>query len=269
MLEELTDIVKEIEVAKAVAESNPRKGINEEGKEVEITNPSVIRQKEGNIRQAKEKLKDLYLKYRKSVMNSSIFIVAVGSTCDKFAEKSSELFGTYSHDAEALYQDLADKIPEKVYMNRIADRQLFDHIGARFEERAMQMDVKAYNAILFDDPKFKKQLKSKQDLVDLMKVAFNKHTGSEVVGLDAIEKTATKAVNENFEGAVVPILLYTKDLAFAQMLAKDLQRLSPNVLLVKSGSFPKGEKIETDLSLSKVTDKGVEEIMVEIKDKVM
>lgn len=254
MIESLKEIMEDIHKNKAVAESELSTDVN------------VRRMQQGKVNQAREKLKDLYMQYRKAVMTNSLFMVVVGSTANKFAKKAQEAFSTYSYSADELFESIADKIPEKLYKNQLASRQLFEHIMARFEERAMEIDIIGYTPILFKQ-EFKRTLKDKGELIALMREAFAKTVGNEVVGLDVIEKTAKIAVNEGFEGKVVPIVLHTDSVEFAKGLAKDLNRISPHVIIIKSGKT--SENILTDLTIKTVNKKNLKELFLSIKEQVM
>ena len=254
MIESLKEIMEDIHKNKAIATEAASVDVN------------VRRMQQGSQAQAKEKLKDLYMQYRKAVMLNSLFMVVVGSNAKKFAEESKASFSTYSYDADELFLSIADQIPEQLYKGKLASRALFDHIMARFEERAMQIDIIGYTPILFKQ-EFKRTLKDKAELIAMMREAFAKTVGNEVVGLDVIEKTATVAVNEGFEGKVVPIVLHTDSVEFAKGLSKDLNRLSPHVIIIKAGKT--SENILTDLTIKAVNEKSLKELFLKIKEQVM
>lgn len=254
MIESLKEIMGDIQKNKAIASTPLSNDVN------------VHRMQKGNISQAKEKLNELYMQYRKAVMTHSLFMVVVGSSAKKFAVESQKSFSTYSFDADDMYVSIANQIPEMLYKNKLASRALFDHIMARFEERARQIDIIGYTPILFKQ-EYKRTLKDKSELISLMREAFAKTVGNEVVGLDAIEKASTIAVNEGFEGKVVPIILHTNDLDFAKGLTKDLNRISPHVLIIKAGKT--SEDMTTDLTIKTINEKNLQELFLQIKEQVI
>jgi hypothetical protein len=254
MVESLKDIMEDIQKTKKIAELKPSTDVN------------VRRMQTGNIMQAKEKLKDLYMQYRKSVLANAVFMVAVGSLSSKLAKKSKKDFGTYSFSAEEMISSIVDQIPKPLYENKLGSRALFDHVMARFEERAMQIDIIGYTPILFKQ-EYKKIIKDKKELIDMLKDAFAKTVGLEVIGLDAIEKTSSIAVEEKFEGKVVPILLNTEDEEYALKLIKDLSRLSPKVILIKAGKT--SSEYDTQFTIDTINDKNLKNLFLAIKENVM
>lgn len=226
---------------------------------------SVRRMQEGNVRQAKEQLRDLYHRYRKSMRDNSLFMVVVGSTQDKFAEKARKDYGTYTFAADELLTILVDQIPTQLYTNQYMTRALLDFVNAKFEDRAMEIDIVSYNRIIMKN-EYKKPIKDKQDLIKQLRPIFTKTIGGEVFGLDAIAKTAHIAVNEGFDGKVIPMLLKTEDVEFATQLAQDLKRISKNVKLIQSGNLK--EEFNTDLTIDKITDINMKELFLKIKEKL-
>lgn len=253
----LKDIMEEIVTTKALAESQPTSD-----------NPSKRRVEKGNIEQAKEKLDDLYLSYRKAVLNDSVFMIVVGSTANKFAESASDKYNTYSYKGDTLFSELADEVPPVLYQNKECSRAVFDHVLNSFEKLALEWRVKSYKPVIFSQ-KYKKKIKEKEDLIKILKDAFHEHTGTEVVAYDAVHRTSGEAIKTGFDGKVIPIVIYTKDLKFAKQMAKDFQHVTHNIFLIKSGSFKKGESLQTDFSLAKITESGMEKILVNIKKQVI
>jgi hypothetical protein len=102
-------------------------------------------------------------------------------------------------------------------------------------------------------------IKDKGEMLDTVTSAVVDIVGSEVVGLDALERITEKAVNKNYKSKIVPILIQSPDENFIVSITEGLKRLNPRVIKVLAG------KTETDLkakiSLEEVDEKNVEETL--------
>jgi hypothetical protein len=232
---------------------------------INIEDPTAQRMKLGHIKRAKEDLKQLFMDYRRELQSRAAFIVVTGGKSDKFAKTAEDDFGCFSVDAEEFYRQIADQVPEVVYKGKTANQSLFEHLMARFEDRALNIDIIGYTPMLFES-KYRKVLKDKDAMIELFKIAFNDKVGSEVVGLDAIDKVSEKAVNEGFAGKTVPIVLYTKDKALVSDLLANLGKLTNNVFLVTTGE-DLDEKLlqKSTASVKTATKKQVEESLLKVR----
>lgn len=256
----LESLVKTIETKKEL--------IAQEKDLVNIQYPDAVRQKRGHINRAKEDLKDLYRDYRVELQKRAAFIIAIGGQSKKFADLAEKEFGCFSLDAEILYKEIGEQIPTPVYMNKAASPSLFDHFGARFGDRALEIDIIGHRPLSFNS-KYSKMLKSTEDMVKLMRTAFNETIGSEVVGLDAIDRVSIKAVNEGYASKTVPIVLYTKDEEFAADLATNLKKVSINTFIVSTGAKVSDKIKNASLATARtVSNKNLESVLVKVKENL-
>jgi len=224
--------------------------------------------KKGKIKRAKEDLTELFLQYREALKNRAVFILTSGTETDKFVKLAEKNFGCFSVNADKFYSDLADQINPRLYTNHKASPGLFDLLSSHFEARAQAIGIIGFPALIFES-KYNKILKGKEDLLKLTKRAFNDKIGSEVVGLDAIDLVAQKAVNELYEGKIVPIILHSEDQDLIKELSSGLRNITPNVFIVSAGDLENEElKNKTLSKITKVTKKSVEESLVKIKENL-
>lgn len=250
-------VMKQIKKVKEVAEQDPG------------TDVLVRRQRLGKKRQAMEKLKDLYTSYRKEISQNCLIMLVSGTESEKFAEIASADFSCYSFKADDFYSKILDQVPSKVYMGRVASHEFFDHISARFEDRAREIDIIGYSPLYFD-AKYKKSMKTREDSLNIVKRAMNEKVGSEVVGLDAIEQVSIKTVNEGFAGKVVPIVIHTQDETLTEELIGGLARITNKLFLINSGKSENKNLINKSISdIKKVTKKNVEETLIKIKKQIV
>ena len=246
-----------------------KKTLVESKKEVmELDNPYVVRTKLGKINRAKEDLKELYREYRTELQSRTTFILVVGSQADKFAELAEAEFGCFVLDADTFYKDILSQVPAQLYTNKASTPGLFDHFAARFETRALDIEIIGYQPLYFES-KYKRILNGEEDALALIKEAFNEKIGSEVVGLDAVDRVAEKAVNEGFAGSTVPIVLFSKDEKLVDDLAKNLTKLSGNVFVITTGTKVGKELKTKSLSYLKTVDsEGVEKSLTKIRENL-
>lgn len=253
-MQQMLDKIKKL---KEVAESDP--GHNVQTRRVKL----------GHIRQAKEKLELLYMEYRRQIQSNCLFIVATGENASKFAEKASSDFQCFSFNADIFYESILSEVPPRVYMDQMASRSFFEHLANRFEERAMEIDIVGYPPLYFDAV-YKKKINSKEEALEMTKRAINDKIGSEVVGLDAIEQASKKAVNEGFEGKIIPIVLFSEDETLIKEMLQGLPRINRNVFLVSAG-----KKVQEDLqtksinSMVKVTEESIKKTLLKVKENLI
>jgi len=260
MSNSLESLVKTISEKKALIGSK---------KEVmELDNPHVVRTRLGHINRAQEDLKDLYREYRSELQSRAAFILVIGSKAGEFAAEAETGFGCFSLDADTFYKDILEQVPAQLYTNRASTPGLFDHFAARFESRALDIEIIGYQPLFFDT-KYNKMLTGKEDALALIKEAFNDRVGSEVVGLDAIDRVASRAVNENFSGSTVPIVLFSQDESLIGDLSKNLTKLTGNVFVVTAGTkVNKNLKDKSVFSMKTVTTENVEKSLMKIKENL-
>jgi hypothetical protein len=250
MSNRLEEIINDVEKKEAIAAKVPEE------------NPTTYRVVKGKIDRAKEDLKQLFLDYRDEVRHRSAFIIVTGNSVDKFSSIAQEEFGCFVQNADEFYHDITSKVDKRLYTNYTASPNVFDIVAAGFEERALEVGIVGYMGLLFES-KYKKVLNGKDDLVNLIKRAFNEKVGAEAVAFDAIDKVAKNGLKDKFTGKNVPIVLFTEDEKLALELKKDLPRVSNNVFLIAAG------KNELDVTpfakLGRITNKNVEETLVNIR----
>jgi len=236
-------LIKDIEKNKVLA-----------NKVLDKPDPRTYTTQLGHIKRAKENLSELYLEYRKEVMQRAVFILAKGAQSKSFIDiAEKEGYGCFDLNADSVYEEIADKVNERYYDNQQSSPALFDILMSSFNDVCDDIGIIGYPAVLFES-KYRRRLKSKKDLVDLVKQAYNDKVGSELVGLYAVEKIARKAVNEGYSGKTIPIILHSKDKDLLDTLETSLKEITVNVF-----------KIATS---SKQNKKLVEQKLLKIKDSI-
>ena len=235
----------------------------------EINNPNVVRQKLGHIKRAKEDLKQLFYDYRKEVQNRAAFIIVTGDKAEGFVKTTEKGFGCYGVDAEILFKEIGKQIPTPIYLNKSSSPALFDYFAAKFGDRALDIDIIGHPHLGFES-KYNKVLKSEEDMVNLMKKAFNEKVGAEVIGLDAIDRVAERAVNDGYAGKTVPIVLHTQDEELIIELSKTLKKLTGNIFIVSAGKVA-SKKIQNAFiaQIKSVNKKSVETVLKTIKENLL
>lgn len=260
-MSQMQEIIKEIAKDKELVASE--KALQE------VTNPHVRRTRMGHITKAKENLKELFLQYRQALQDSAVFILVTGPECEKFAERSSsEDFSCFAQDGDEFYKELTEGIPAVLYQGKQASRGLFDHFNSQFEARASHIGIVGFNAMLFES-KYKKVMNNKADLVSTFKQAFNDKVGSEAVALDVVDKVANRAYDNNFDGKVAPIVVFSKDEDLIKDFSRNFKKVSNNVFIISTGKrINKELKQNSICSLKEVDDDGIEKSLLKIKENL-
>lgn len=257
-MENLQKLVDTISAKKILATSHPGE------------DPRNYAAKKGHIQRAKLDLEELYLEYRKEVQSRALFIIVSGTQAKKFAQIAEDEFFCYQMNSDGFYEDLVSEVHERLYNNQPASPALFDILGGTFERRALGIGLIGYPALIFES-KYKKMLKNKEDLLALSKKAFNEKVGVEILGLDAVEKISTLAINSEDDDKKVlkkfPIIMVTEDESLVKDLAKGLSFVSGSVYIVSAGSVKdKGVKDNSVTKLKSVTKATVEKSLVKINE---
>ena len=257
-VDELDQLLETIEKKRAVADRDP------------VVNGATYRVQVGKIKKAKEDLKDLFLDYRRIVQDRAAFIVVTGDKSQDFSEISSTDFGCFSVDADDFYNVITNKISPRLYEKTAASGNLFDNVSAAFEDVAGDIGIIGFPAFLFDS-KYKKMLENKEDMVKLIKRAFNDKIGAEVNGLYMVNKVSKEAFDNRFSSKVIPVVIYAKDEELALELAlglNGLRRISQDVFLITAGKTEVDMKNKTLNSLKTINEKTVEQTLTKIKENL-
>jgi len=251
----LKNILKEIDKNKQMAATNLE--------EVEWNIKSTM---EGQVRRAKENLKNLFYDYKNALKSRVTFIMVNGKGSKKFAEVASENYSALSYNAEDFYKEIVDKVDTVNYLGRNLSSSLVDILSSVLEETALEVGITGYPALLYKE-KYAVLLDTKEDLVGVFKKMLNEEVGAEFVGLALLDKAATAAAKNSFAGSVLPIVIYSQDNGLLEALSKDFNKmLTPNVFTVTAGIASKevSEKSLTSVT-GKISKTSVGEALKEIR----
>lgn len=219
----------------------------------------------GRKTQAIEQLKRLKRDYKQQLLQNTIFIVATGSGREEFAKTAVEDFGLFAVDPDAFYKDLASRVPEVLYKGKEGVSNIFDVLGRHLEDKMMELDVNAYNQLLFKAG-YAKQVNSVEEFTQLVKTAVNQQIGAEIAGIQAIDSLVNSAIAKEHAAKTTPVVLATDDEAFALQLLTDLERLTTRVFLSVTGKAPKSLKsVDGALLLKDASKESVEAALATMK----
>lgn len=217
----------------------------------EDADPRTLTTRIGHQKRAKQNLKDLFLEYRNHVRQNAVFILTSGKQHESFTSIATEEYGCFAVNADEIYERIADEINPRNYINTSASPGLFDMLMSVFNDICDEIGIMGYPAVLFES-KYKRQLKSKEDFVNLIKEAFNDKVGSDLVGLYAVHKVSRLGIDSGYSGTTIPVILYTEDKSLTENLESSLKNVNPNVFKVSTAK--------------KHTKKSVEEKLVKIRE---
>jgi len=253
----LTKILEQIKVnqlnATAVVENEPRE---------------TYAGRFGRQQRAVESLKDLKSEYRAELRKTAMFILVVGANKDDFVNTATEKFGLFSSDPMELYNDLANRVSPGLYNSNSSTHDLFQVLGRHLEDKAMELGVVEYPLMTFKQ-EYRRNITSKDGVVQLITEAINQQVGSELVGLQAAYSITDKAIEKNHSSKTTPILLKTDNEKLALDLLSSLPRITKSVFLVVAGKSTKALKsVSGAVSVKEVTQESVEQTLATIKNSI-
>jgi hypothetical protein len=114
--------------------------------------------------------------------------------------------------------------------------------------------------------KYARVLDNENELVDLLKRAVCDIVGPEVIGLDALERVTSEAVNKGYKSKLVPILVHSNDEEFVNSLSQPFRTLNPRVVRVAAGDV-ESENLNPLVSIEEVNEDNVGNALKEIATK--
>ena len=240
----LKNILKEIDKNKQMAST-----------ELETVEWNVKASVEGQVRRAKENLKNLFYDYKNALKSKVIFILVNGKGSKKFADTAAKNYAGFSYNAEDFYKEIVDQVDTANYIGRKLSNSTVDILSSVLQEKALEVGISGYPALLYRE-KYSTLLNSKEDLVDAFKNMLNEEVGAEFVGLTLLDKAAVEAANQRFSGDRLAIVIYSQDSGLLNSLSKDFNKmLTPNVFTVTAGIASKEVSEKSLTSISGKIDK--------------
>jgi hypothetical protein len=237
-------------------EINQQKKIAQQ--DLNVISPKALPYKKGQVNSAKQKLEDLYVDYKNELLKSSVFILVTGDESESFASIAEEKFKCFSVDGKSMFKEMLEKVNPQLYKNKKVNAFVFEVLGNVLEDKMKTLDIKAYNQLIFD-AKYSIVTKDENEMLNVITSAVTDIVGSEVVGLDALERITQKAVNKNYKSKIVPILIHSQDEGFIDSITAGLKQLNPKVIKVSAGKTK--TDLKTKISLEEVNEKSIEEAL--------
>jgi hypothetical protein len=210
----------------------------------------------GQIRRAKEDLLGLMADYKNEVKRRIVFILPVGEGVDKFTETSVKDFGCFAIDAEGPYKDSIANINPALFSQSIFTPAILDTVNNYFQDVADEIGLISYPMVTYKNT-YTKMLNNKQDLLEVVKLAFNEQIGAELVGHYAIQKAAVMGLEEEFAGKIMPVILSTNDTKLIEALSENLKIITNNIFVVETNEKTTAKEIEKTFMNIKKTIKNV------------
>jgi hypothetical protein len=238
----LNKIVDDIKKNKALAEEQ----IDEN------SDPRTVKSRIGRKNSAKEKLRLLYRDYKKTLINKMAMLLVTGSKAEEFCEIAQADGNMFLASADNVYEDLSSRIPESIIKRGMKSAAIIDIIGRHLEDKANELDIASYPALVYKT-KYEKKIEDQKDLLALVKTLINNEVGSELVGLDVLEQVTMQAVNDMFNGKVLPVVVLLKDDTIVDDVAEGLKKIGTvSVVLAGAGTTPKNSSKVSDVTKEQV-----------------
>jgi hypothetical protein len=238
----LNKIVEDIKKNKVLAEEQ----IDED------SDPRTLKGRIGRKNSAKEKLKLLYRDYKKTLVNKMAMLLVTGSKAEEFCEIAQAEGNMFLALADNLYEDISSRIPEPVIKRGMKTAAIIDILGRHLEDKATELDIASYPAIVYKS-KYDKKVENSKDMLELTKILVNSEVGSELVGYDVLEQVSRQAVNDMFDGKILPVVVLLKDDSIVNDVIEGLKKIGVvSAVLAGEGNAPKNSSKVSDVTKEQV-----------------
>jgi len=243
----LSTILDQIKEQKTIAQQD-----------LDIVSPRVLPYKKGQVDSAKAKLEQLHIDYKNELLKNSVFILVTGDKSESFAKIAEDSFKCFSVDGQSFYREILEQVNPHLYKGKQVNASVFEAIGNVLETKMKNLDIMSYNQLMFDS-KYSRVVKDEMEMLEVVKDSINDIIGSEVIGVDALEKVTLKAIDKNYKSKIVPILLHTEDEKLVKTLSEGLKKINPKVVSVVAGETK--TNVSSKIALDDVNKKKVEETL--------
>lgn len=249
----LVKIVEEIKKNKALAEEVVS----------EADDPRTVRGRLGRKNSAKERLKFLYRDYKKTLRNKMAILLVTGDKAEDFCELAQAEGNMFYAKADALYEDLSSRVPEALLKRGMKTSALIDVLSRHLEDKANELDLASYPALVYKS-KYEEKIDSKEKMLTLTKKLLNEEVGPELTGYDVLEQVTKQAVNDMFDGKILPVVVLLKDDSMVERVVEGLRAVGTvSTVLAGEGIAPKGSA-----KVSEVTKEQVFSVLKKMQKQV-
>jgi hypothetical protein len=232
-------------------------------------NPANYVTKLGKIKKAQEKMVELFYTYRKQVEINAVIMITGGKKAEEFANLAKDECGCFAVSLDEMFNVLMEEIGEENYKNRAASAVVFEILNINLDILAERIGIQSVPYVNYNT-KYNKTLKTLDDVVQLAKDAILElEDGALLPIFYAIDKVATQAVNEEYEGKNIPIVLYTEDMDLLAAAALSGKKLNPNTFVLNIGGKVKDFKKIKSIKIDEVSSESVEKTLLDIRDRIV
>ena len=190
-------------------------------------------------------------------------LLVTGSKAEEFCDLAQSEGNMFLANADNLYEDLASRIPETLYKRGTRTGALIDILSRHLEDKANELDIASYPALIHKT-KYDQNIDSKDKMLAHSKTLLNEEVGCELVGYDVLEQVTRQAVNEMFDGKVLPVVVLLKDDSIVGKIVEGLKSVGTvSAVLAGEGEAPKGSS-----KVSEVTKEQVFSVLKKMQKQV-
>lgn len=233
---------------------------------IEGGNPATYTIRMGRKLSAKGRLEELYTQYRLDVRPNLVFIIPIGSEAQNFIDLASQNNMVVAR-ADDFYEDLAKRIPGVFYNGKQSMRELVDVLSRHLEDKAVEVGVRSYPAIVYQS-KYSKKIKGKEELLKFVKKVINEDVGPEMVAAQLLDAAARSAMEIDFCKGKLPVIVSLTDLEILDNIVSGLKSVCPNVVLIGAGRVGKNQRSGVLACASKLDQDSFLTLMDDIKNSL-
>jgi hypothetical protein len=231
---------------------------------------ATLSARRGRKSRAVEEVKQLKEDYANELRKTTAFVLVIGDQRDEFVSIANDSFKTFSTDPNTFYTDLVDRVPPGLYLGKESLPNMFDVLGRYLEDKMLEFvgqGVRAYNQLIFRQ-NYSRSITTREEFLAVVRQALVEQVGAEVVGIQAVHSLTNEAIKREYVGKFfAPILLPTNDERFALTVAKDLEKITNRIFVVRAGNADLMASEAYDVVVAEPTKDSVKKALKTISTK--
>jgi len=218
----------------------------------------------GLYSKAKTDLEEVYMQFRKSIINNAFFVIAQGQDHKQFAEIAEKDFGCFTLDVTDFLKLITDPVDKSNYIGRQFNQQAADCVNNELDILARNIGILGLVS-LTDHPSLAGAIQNQEDFMEKTAKAIHLDIGSELIGMYAVDMVAQKAINHDKASAVYPIVINMEKALFANNLVEHLPNLGLPTFVVTANSDDENLNSKAAAKLEKTDEASIKKAFAVIK----
>jgi hypothetical protein len=202
------------------------------------SNVNTVQSHISRKRSAELRLPEVKRDYKIALVNSRLIvpIIVTGDSSEEFAKVASEETGILALDGEALYKNIASRLPEQASKGKMAPKTVVDLVSKHFFDIAIDKGVNEYNPINYRHSKTF-AVNNAADLDKMIKRVINDQVGAAMTLVFNLDEIADYGIENEYDGekSQLPVLVVVKDTSIVDQIIEGMKEFTDSSYLLTSG----------------------------------